>query len=38
MEQNPVYHPTKNNVTSFAVSLKALVVNRYEDLAEVYSI
>ena len=26
MEQNSVYHPKKNNIDSFAVSLKAIVV------------
>ena len=36
MEQNSVYHP--NNITSFAVSLKAIVVKGYEKLAEAYSI
>ena len=36
MEQNSVYHPTKNNITSFAVSLKAIVVKGYEEVAEGY--
>ena len=36
MEQNSVYHPKKNNITSFAVSLKAIVVKWYEELAETY--
>ena len=38
MEQNSTYHPAKNNIKSFAVSLKAIVVNEYEELAEAYSI
>ena len=28
----------KNNVKGFAASLKAIVVNEYEELAEAYSI
>ena len=38
MEQNSAYHPAKNNIKGFAVSLKAIVVNEYEELAEAYSI
>ena len=38
MEQNSVYHPTKKNIKSFAVSLKAIVVKGYEELAEAYYI
>ena len=39
MEQNSAYHPAKkNNIKSFAVSLKAIVVKEYEELAEAYSI
>ena len=33
---NSVYHPTKNNIKSFAVSLKAIVLKGYEELAEAY--
>ena len=36
MEQNFVYHPTKNNIKSLAVSLKAIVIKGYEELAEAY--
>ena len=36
MEQNSVYHPTTKNINSFAVSLKAIVVKGYEELAEAY--
>ena len=36
MEQNSVYHPTQNNIKRFAVSLKAIVVKGYEELAEAY--
>ena len=38
MEHNYVYHPAKNNINSFAGSLKAIVVKGYEELAEAYSI
>ena len=38
MEQNFVYHPAKTTIKSVAVSLKAIVVNGYEELAEAYSI
>ena len=33
MEQNSTYHPAKKNIKSFAVSLKTIVVNGYEELA-----
>ena len=36
MEQNSVYHPTTKNIKGFAVSLKAIVVKGYEELAEAY--
>ena len=38
MEQNSTYHPAKNNIKSFAVSLKVIVVKEYEELAEAYSV
>ena len=38
MEQNSAYHPAKNNIKSVAVSLKAIVVKEYEELAAAYSI
>ena len=37
MEQNSVYHPAKKH-KSFAISLKAIVVKGYKELAEAYSI
>ena len=40
MERNSAYHPAKKSIKSFAVgvSLKAIVVKGYEELAEAYSI
>jgi hypothetical protein len=37
MEQNSAYHPAKNNIKGFAVSLKPIVVNEYEELAVAYT-
>ena len=37
MEHNSVYHPAKTKyIKRFAVSLKAIVVKGYEELAEAY--
>ena len=34
----PITTQQKSNITSFAVSLKAIVINGYDELAESYSI
>ena len=36
MEQNSIYHPAKNNLKGFAISLKTIVVKGYEEQAEAY--
>ena len=36
MVQNSVCHAAKKNIKSFAVSLKAIVIKGYEELAEAY--
>ena len=36
MEHNSVYHPTKKNIKSVSISLKAIVIKGYEELAEAY--